>query len=161
MDGRILFHFFLSDLFLYDMWVEVNFLEFYKPECDLVWEGICKYKFLSGYGWHHQLNGHGFEWTLGVGDGQGGLVCCSSWGRKELDTTEWLSWTDEGQSSIPTHTEYIFSVRYRLLGMFVVWKLQTKSCYYFIIAFFKDLISVYFSVVDKAIITLSSWLSIR
>ena len=38
--------------------------------------------------WHHRLNGHGFWWTLGVGDGQGGLVCCGSWGRKELDTTE-------------------------------------------------------------------------
>ena len=33
-------------------------------------------------GWHHQLNGHEFEWTLGVGDGQGGLACCNSWGRK-------------------------------------------------------------------------------
>ena len=33
-------------------------------------------------GWHHRLNGHGFEWTLGVGDGQGGLVCCGSWGSK-------------------------------------------------------------------------------
>ena len=31
-------------------------------------------------GWHHQLNGHGFGWTLGVGDGQGGLACCGSWG---------------------------------------------------------------------------------
>ena len=39
------------------------------------------------------LNGHGFGWTLRVGDGQGGLVCCSSWGRKESDTTEWLNWT--------------------------------------------------------------------
>ena len=44
-------------------------------------------------GWHHQHNGHEFGWTLGVGDGQGGLVCCSSWGRKELDTTEQLNWT--------------------------------------------------------------------
>jgi len=35
-----------------------------------------------------------FEWTLGVGDGQGGLVCCNSWGRKESDTTEWLNWTE-------------------------------------------------------------------
>ena len=34
-------------------------------------------------GWHHRLNGHGFGWTLGVGDGQGGLACCGSWGRKE------------------------------------------------------------------------------
>ena len=39
-------------------------------------------------GWHHRLNGHGFEWTPGVGDGQGGLACCNSWGGKESDTTE-------------------------------------------------------------------------
>ena len=45
-------------------------------------------------GWHHWLNGHGFGWTLGVGDGQGSLVCCSSWGRKEAYTTEWLNWTE-------------------------------------------------------------------
>ena len=44
-------------------------------------------------GWHHWLNGHGFEQTLGVGDGQGGLACCSSWGHKELDMTERLNWT--------------------------------------------------------------------
>ena len=42
-------------------------------------------------GWHHQLNGHGFGWTLGVGDGQGGLACCGSWSRKELDMTERLN----------------------------------------------------------------------
>ena len=35
-------------------------------------------------GWHHQLNGHGFGQTPGVGDGQGGLVCCGSWGRKRV-----------------------------------------------------------------------------
>ena len=34
-------------------------------------------------GWHHQLHGHEFEYTPGVGDGQGGLVCCSPWGHKE------------------------------------------------------------------------------
>ena len=45
-------------------------------------------------GWHHRLNGHEFEWTLGVGDGQGGLACCDSWGHKESDTTEWLNWTE-------------------------------------------------------------------
>ena len=45
-------------------------------------------------GWHHRLNGHGFGWTPGVGDGQGGLVCCSSWGRKQSDTTERLNWTE-------------------------------------------------------------------
>ena len=45
-------------------------------------------------GWHHQLDGREFEWTSGVGDGQGGLVCCNSWGRKESDTTERLNWTE-------------------------------------------------------------------
>ena len=44
-------------------------------------------------GWHQRLDGHEFEWTPGVGDGQGGLACCNSWGRKELDTTE-LNWTE-------------------------------------------------------------------
>ena len=42
-------------------------------------------------GWHHQLDGREFEWTPGVGDGQGGLACCDSWGCKELDTTERLN----------------------------------------------------------------------
>ena len=45
-------------------------------------------------GWPHRLNGREFEWTLGVGKGQGGLACCSSWGRKDLDMTEWLNWTE-------------------------------------------------------------------
>ena len=44
-------------------------------------------------GWHQWLNGRGFGWTLGVGDGQGGLECCGSWGRKESDKTVWLNWT--------------------------------------------------------------------
>ena len=47
-------------------------------------------------GWHHRLNGHGFGWTLGVGYGQGGLACCSPWGRKESDTNERLNWTELG-----------------------------------------------------------------
>ena len=45
-------------------------------------------------GWHHRLNGHGFGWIPGVGDGQGGLACCSSWGRKQFDMTAWLNWTE-------------------------------------------------------------------
>ena len=44
--------------------------------------------------WHHRLNEHEFGKTLGVGNGQRGLVCCSSWGCKELDTTERLNWTE-------------------------------------------------------------------
>ena len=45
-------------------------------------------------GWHHQLNGHEFEQASEIGDGQGGLVCCSPWGLKELDITERLSWVE-------------------------------------------------------------------
>ena len=45
-------------------------------------------------GWHHWLNAHGFGWTPGVGDGQGGLACCGSWGSKEWDTIEQLNWTE-------------------------------------------------------------------
>ena len=45
-------------------------------------------------GWHHWLDGCKFEWTQGVGDGQGGLACCDSWGCKESDTTEQLNWTE-------------------------------------------------------------------
>ena len=46
-------------------------------------------------GWHHWLDGHKSEWTPGVGNGHGGLVCCDSWGCKESDTTERLNWTEE------------------------------------------------------------------
>ena len=45
-------------------------------------------------GWRHWLDEHEFEWTPGVGDGQGGLACCDSWGRKESATTERLNWTE-------------------------------------------------------------------
>ena len=45
-------------------------------------------------GWHHWLDGRESEWTPGVGDRQGGLVCCDLWGRKELDTTKRLNWTE-------------------------------------------------------------------
>ena len=51
-------------------------------------------------GWHHWFNGHGFEWTPTVGDGQGGLVCCNSWGHKESDTTE-LNWTESKHTLMP------------------------------------------------------------
>ena len=50
-------------------------------------------------GWHHRLDGHEFEWTPGVDNGQGGLPCCDSCSRKESDTTKWLNWT-EGSSMV-------------------------------------------------------------
>ena len=58
-------------------------------------------------GWHHQLDAHEFEWTPGVGDGQGGLACCDSWDHKELDMTQWLNWTE---LNIPYVPHLYFSV---------------------------------------------------
>ena len=54
-------------------------------------------------GWHHRLDGHMFEWTPGIGDGQGGLACCDSWGHKELDMTERLNWTELNLKRIQHH----------------------------------------------------------
>ena len=63
-------------------------------------------------GWHHRLNRHGFGWTPGVGDGQGGLVCCGSWRCKELDMTEQLNWTGLQHARLtcpsPTKAVHIF-----------------------------------------------------
>ena len=51
-------------------------------------------------GWNHRLDDHGFGWTLGVGDGQGGLACCGSWVCKQSDMTERLNWTELRGSSV-------------------------------------------------------------
>ena len=53
-------------------------------------------------GWHHQCNGHEFGQTLGDGEGQGGLVCCSPWGRKESDTTGRLNNNNKNIDSVDT-----------------------------------------------------------
>ena len=55
-------------------------------------------------GLHHRVDAHEFGSTPGVGDGQGGLACCDSWGHKELDTTEQLNWTDLSQASHSVYT---------------------------------------------------------
>ena len=73
----------------------------YKKEC--IWISSNEVDELRAYiewsksedemaGWHHWLDGCESEWTLGAGDGQGGLACCHSWGCKESDTTERLNW---------------------------------------------------------------------
>ena len=54
-------------------------------------------------GWHHQLDGPEFDQAPGVGDGQGGLVCCSSWACKESETTEQLNWTERVQGDTEIH----------------------------------------------------------
>ena len=53
--------------------------------------------------WHHRLSEHGFGWIPGIGDGQGGLACCSLWGYKESDTTERLDWTVQKQTLTISH----------------------------------------------------------
>ena len=62
------------------------------------WEGLGAGGEGDDRGWDgwmaSQLDGRESEWTPGVGDGQGGLACCDSWGCKESDTTEWLNWTE-------------------------------------------------------------------
>jgi len=63
-------------------------------------------------GWHHWLDGHEFEWTPGVGDGQGGLACCDSWGHKESDMTEQLNWTGIGEESVKEMTYEMILGRY-------------------------------------------------
>ena len=72
-------------------------------------------------GWHHGLDGRESEWTPGVGDGQGGLACCDSWGHKESDTTE-LNWNEVRRlpsspdiKNLPYDSVYLISERYRRL----------------------------------------------
>ena len=62
-------------------------------------------------GWHHRLNGHGFGWTPGAGDGQGGLACCSPRGHKESDTTEWLNWTSLTKPSVTLSQDFASSIQ--------------------------------------------------
>ena len=70
-------------------------------------------------GWYHWLDGHEFEQALGVGDGQGSLVCCSPWGHKESDTTERLNWTQLGQSCFLKEQVKHMTVFLRCLFWFV------------------------------------------
>ena len=82
-------------------------------------------------GLHHQLNGHGFGWTPGVGDGQGGLSCCVSWGRKDSDMTEWLNWKnfrlnilqDFHNISVSSGLYYSYRVILVKRSLFILWLL--------------------------------------
>ena len=68
-------------------------------------------------GWHHRLNGCGFGWIPEVGDGQGGLACCSSWGHKESDMTEWLNWTEGKEYSSSIYRKVILLVPWHILTL--------------------------------------------
>ena len=77
-------------------------------------------------GWHHWLDGCESEWTPGVGDGQGGLACCDSWGHKESDTTEKLNWT-EWSSGFP----YFFQFKSEFgNNMFMIWATVSSQSYF-------------------------------
>ena len=76
------------------IWSELNVIG-KAPDAGKDWRWEEKGKTVDEMvGWHHWLNGHEFEQVLGVGDGQGGLACCSPWGCEELDTTEQLNWNE-------------------------------------------------------------------
>ena len=85
-------------------------------------------------GWHHRLDGHEFEWTLGVGDGQGGLACCDSWGHKESHTTEHLNWTELNWTSslaktmklLMSYPKYIPHSNIYEAGHFTRWEQEMK-----------------------------------
>ena len=77
-------------------------------------------------GWHHWLNGHGFGWTLGVGDGQGGLACCGSWNRKESDMTKQWNWTELNlKHSSMNFLIFIWASR-SLFNKLLFWLFQAK-----------------------------------
>ena len=70
-------------------------------------------------GCYHRLDGHEFEWTPGVGDEQGGLVCCNSWGRKESDTTERLNWTELTDTLI-IYAYYFYYLHWLFFPIFIL-----------------------------------------
>ena len=71
-------------------------------------------------GWHHRLDGHEFEQALGVGDGQGSLMCCSPWRHIELDMTEWLNWLNRDFQLKAGEPNLVFCFRLFHLDMLAV-----------------------------------------
>ena len=79
-------------------------------------------------GWNHWLDGREYGWTLGVGDGQGGLACCDSWGRKESDTTERLNWTELWKISCIWPLVFLFSfITHRVVPWIFINPLQNAQ----------------------------------
>ena len=79
-------------------------------------------------GWHHWLDGFESEWTPGDGDGQGGLACCDSWGRKESDTTEWLNRTELNWIAERQHDSNVFVLlTLSCLGLSIAWGLTSPQ----------------------------------
>ena len=90
--------------------------------------------------WHHRLNGHEFEWNPGVTDGQGGLPCCDSWGRRESNTTEQLKWTELLCHWCPGYNIlfcFVFSVTESSLFVTPWTAAHQTSIYYLVLANFR------------------------
>ena len=85
-------------------------------------------------GWHHPLNGHGFGWTPGVGDGHGGLACWGSWGHKQSDMTEQLNWTELNPSHMITldpfysSPEFFSYITLQLAKKIIWWFTHSYKC---------------------------------
>ena len=78
--------------------------------------------------WHHRLDGHEFGWTLGIGDGQGGLACWDSWGRKESDTTERLNWKMKTTCVVVCLPTVVFNSYFlKSTHTKIIWKWDIKS----------------------------------
>ena len=103
-----------------------NWLIWKDPDAEKDWEqeekGTTEDEIV---GWHHRLNGHGFGWTLGVGDGQGGLARCGSWSCKESDTTEWLNWTGFVTTFLPRSKD--LSMSWLQSPSTVIWEKTRKE----------------------------------
>ena len=97
-------------------------------------------------GWHHRLNAHKFEWTPGVGNGQGGLACCDSWGHKESDTTEWLNWTELNLSVIQApklRVNSYSSISFAYLSNHLIFKKKKKYSFYLLLPWIYPFVSVH------------------
>ena len=78
-------------------------------------------------GWHHWLNGHEFEQAPRVGDGQGSLACCSPWGHKESDMTEWLNWSELAKKKYSFQNSRSSIILQRIEGWIWMWEIKTIS----------------------------------
>ena len=118
-------------------------------------------------GWHHQLNGHEFEQTLGDGEGQGSLACCSPWGRKESDMTEWLNNKEVIDSLLSTEMKIFWRIDFcsdKSYPLFLrpdnnrLYLWFDKACYYLLIASLTTCLYANFNIsVSRSVVSDSLW----
>ena len=94
-------------------------------------------------GWHHWPDGLESEWTLGVCDGQGGLVCCDSWGRKESDMTEWLTWLTDLHHilimfNLCLYYQCLIYNGYNVWWMYLFWKKMNEWLWFWYVQYYSN-----------------------